>query len=241
MSRVLETKKRWKARFSIHPDGIAVSKVLNLPDVTLVTESGGGSTSVTSIEITTPILSFVDAINNSQRMANRCTDILSFVSGYGVTCSLNQINEIGDGGAAKTGAIDFSADASIVKPEEVDLTRPAFLRVIKEKDEKLARQLSHFRRGISSLDIIEQIREFYQIMEDEYGENDPKTEEYKYVRHLVSHPDLCRPDAKAAAIAMLGKSYLDPSEPNDMSALSNHLANLKNDAKSIIESKIQRC
>lgn len=241
MSMEPKTKNLWKARFIVHPNGIAVSKVLNLPDVTLVTESIGGSTRVTSVEITTPILSLVDAKRYSQRMANRCADILSFISGYGVTCYLKQMNEIGgEVGTAKAGTISVSFDASLERPEEVDLTKPAFLRVIQEKDEKLARQLSHFRRGISSLDIIEQIREFYQIVEDEYGESHPKTAKYRYVRHIVSHPELVTTNAKAAAIQMMGKSYLDPSEPNDVSVLSNHLVDLKKDALNIIRSKTQK-
>jgi hypothetical protein len=85
-------KSQWTARFIIHNNGILASKVVNLPDVTLVTKSDGGNTRIISFEITTPILSFVDAIKYSQRMANRCTDILSFISGYGVSCSLKQIN-----------------------------------------------------------------------------------------------------------------------------------------------------
>lgn len=212
-----------------------------MPDVTLVTDSDGRNTSVISIEIITPVLSFLDAINYSQRMANRCTDVLSFISGYGVACSLKQINEIGEEvGAAKIGAIFFSVGGLLVKPGEVDLTKPAFSRVIQEKDKKLARQFSHFRLGISSLDVIEQIREFYQIIEDEYGENDPKTQKYKCLRNLLSHPELIKPESKAAAIAMVGKSYLDPSEPSDISVLLKHLVNLKNDAMCIIESKIQK-
>lgn len=228
---------QWKVIFITTPK-VVVSKVLNLPNVTLVTESDERNTSITSIEITTPDLSFVDAINYSQLMANRCADILSFISGYGVVCSLKQINEIGgDIGTPKMGAVMFTADALFVKPTEVNLTRPAFLGVIKEKDEKLARQLSHLRRGISSSDLIEQIREFYQIIEDEYGENDHRTEQYKYVRHLVNHAELTRAKSKEEAIRILGKPYLDPSQPSDISVLSHHLASLKKDAFDIIIAK----
>jgi hypothetical protein len=190
------------------------------------------------MEITTPNLSFVDAINYSRIIANRCTDILSFIVGYGVSCSLKQINEIGsEVGKVKTGAVFMSADAFIVKPEEVDMTKPSFSRILRNQDDKLARQLSHYRRGVSSTDVIDQIREYYQIIEDEYGKNDQRTKKYTFVRHLVNHPYLNDPNAAAAATTIVGKPYLDPSAPSDILALKAELDTLKNEAIKIIKAK----
>jgi len=233
------TESEWRAKFSINPDGVIVSKVLNLPDVTLVTEFDGSNNRIISVEIITPNFPLFDAIDYLQRIANRCTDILSFISGYGVSCVLRQMNEInGEDGTAKTGIVPISFDAALAKPEEVDLTKPAFLRVIEEKDEKLARQLSHFRLGISSSNIIEQIREYYQIIEDEYGQDDPRLVKYKWVRDLLMHAKLDHKKAIAEALKIVGKPYFDPSAPKDISALSTHLIDIKTKARHIIRSKV---
>jgi hypothetical protein len=239
MSTASKNESQWKARFNLHRNGVIVSRVTDLsPDVTLVTQSDGCNTHVVSIEIVTPGLSLLDAIDRSQLIANRCADVLSFISGFGVTCSLGQINEINGELGITEGGVMSSATADLAKPEEVDLTKPAFQRVMQEKDAKLALQLSHFRRGLSSSDVIDQIKEFYQVIEGEYGKNDPRFDRYRYVRNLVSHPELNDPNVKNTAIALVGKTYLDPSEPQDLSALMTDLKNIKTEARNIIQLKI---
>jgi hypothetical protein len=240
LAKTESTKKhKWKTSFAVHPERIVVSKVVNLSNITFTTESDARNTSIVSIEIVTPDLSFVDAINYSQTLANRCVDIMSFIVGYGISCSIKQINEIGgEIGKTKTGAVFYSSDALIVKPEEVDLTKPFISKILLNQDEKFVRQLSHYRRGISSQDVIEQIREFYLVLEDEYGKNSARLQPIAYIRHLVSHPELSSASAQRDAIIMLGKTYLDPSAPKDLSTLKQQLEYIKNEAKCVIESKI---
>jgi hypothetical protein len=240
MSRPIDTIIcTWKAKFNVHPEKIIVSRVVNLPNVTLITEIEGENTKVISIEITTPNLPFVDAVNYSKVLANRCVDIMSFIVGYGVSCFLNQINEISnETGKSKTGMIFLTGGAFIAKPVEIDITKSSFTAILQNTDAKLTRQLAHYRRGISSQDVIEQIREFYLVLEDEYGKNSPRLQPIAYIRHLVSHPELNSASAKRDAITLLGKTYLDPSAPNDLSTLRQQLENIKNEAKCVIEAKI---
>ena len=231
-------KCKWKAVFKLEPKRILVLKVKDFPEVKLVTDSDGRNTSITSIEVITPELSFVEAINHSKLKANRCIDMISFISGFGVSCTLKQINELGTSGTPKTGATFCSADAVISKPQEVNITTTAFSNVLQGMNEKLARQLSHYRRGLSSIDIVEQIREFYQVVEDEYPNNHPFRKKYKNVRHLVSHAELADPRSKSEAMKILGKTYFDPSAPTDMTTLVTHLKQIKDEAERIIKSKI---
>lgn len=239
MKNDLAIKKcKWNAIFNLKPSRIIVAKVNSLPDVKLRTDSDG-TTFITSIEITTPELSFLDAIKHSEEKANRCADIISFITGLPVSCTLRQINEIGPAGTVRTGAVPFTGGADLAcMPQEVDLTAPRIYDVLYNKNKKLARQLSHYRRGISSSDVIQKIREFYQVVEDEYSKHHPFIEKYKYVRILLSHPEMDRERSKAEAKKIVGKEYFDPSSPQDMTALEIHLKQIKDEAERIIKSKI---
>jgi hypothetical protein len=232
---------KWKAVFKLVPERIGVSQVKDLPDVKLLTDVIGNNRYITSIEITTPDSSFVDAINYSKLIANRCVDMISYIVGFGVSCSLSQINEIGPPGTVKTGAVFCTIDAVLSKMQNVDITTTSFSNALQNRDRKLVRQLSHYRLGLLSSDIVEKIREFYQVLEDEYTKNHPSIEKYKYVRHLVSHPELTKSRSKEEAEKIVGKSYFDPSAPEDICALERHLEEIKNNAEQLIKSKIQSC
>ena len=229
---------KWRAVFKLVPDGVGVAQVKDLPEVRLVTEVKGNNKYITSIEITTPDLSFVDAVTYSKLVANRCVDMISYIIGRGVSCSLGQITEIGPPGTVKTGRAFYGVDALLSTLQNVDITTASFSDVLQNKNTKLARQLSHYRRGVASSDVVEQIREFYQVLEDEYPENHPFMQKYRYVRHLVSHAELTDKRSKEEAKKIVGKPYLDPSAPEDMRALETHLDEIKNKAEQVIRSKI---
>lgn len=238
MSHTREAKVcKWKATFKLRPD-IEVKQIRDLPDVRLITKDRKNRKRMTGIEVTTPDLSFVDAINYSTLLANRCADIISYTNGIGVSCSLKQINEIGPAGEVKTGGAFLSCNAILVKPQEIDIANTAFLNVLRSKDEKLSRQLSHYRRAIASSDIVEKLREFYLVLEDEYPKNHRIRHKYKYARNLVSHAKLIWPESAREAKRILGKPYLDPSAPSDMQALQRHVDDIKGEAKKCIETKI---
>jgi hypothetical protein len=230
-------KCKWNAIFNLEPR-IIVAKVKSLPDVKLLTVLNGTSTFITEIEITAPELSFIEATKYSEEKANRCADIISFTTGFSVSCTLRQINEVGTAGTVKTGAATYGVAATFYRPQEVNITTPKFSNILHYKDEKLARQLSHFRKGISSSDMVQKIREFYQVVEDEYSKHHPFIEKYKYVRDLVSHPEMTFNRSKAEAKKIVGKEYFDPSSPQDMAALEIHLEQIEGEAERIIKSKI---
>lgn len=228
---------KWKAVFRIVPDGVVVAGVKDIPEIRLITQEGNNKR-VTSIEIATPDLSFVDAVAYSKLIANRCVDLISYIVGRGVSCSLTQITEIGPLGIVKEGHAFWNLDTLLATPQYIDITTASFSDVLQNKKAELARQLSHYRRGIASSDIIEQIREFYQIIEDEYPKNHQFIEKHRYVRHLVSHAELKEPHSKQEATKLIGKPYLDPSAPEDIDALRSHLGEIKHEAELIIKSKI---
>jgi len=239
VGRLMKASKicKWQAVFKIVPAGVAVTDVKDLPEVRLITGVGNNKY-ITSIEITTPDLSFVEAVTYSKLMANRCIDIISYIVGHGVSYSLGQITEIGPSGTVKEGHAFCGVDTLLARPQNVDITRASFSDVLQNKNSKLARQLSHYRRGIASPDIIEQIREFYLVLEDEYPSNHPFLQKYRYVRNLVSHAELDTERSVEEAKKIVGKAYLDPSAPEDMDALQTHLNEIKYEAERVIKSKI---
>jgi hypothetical protein len=227
---------RWKASFVVNPP-VKVSGIKDLPDIKLKTKTEGNQTHIIGIEITTPDQQFVDALNHATLVANRCTDYLTLICGFGVATNITQINEIGKPEDLKNGAAFLKADLVISRVKEIDLTNSRFLDILNLKDDRLARQLSHYRRGIASRDIIERIREYYLVIEDEYPSDHPFLERYKYVRHLVSHPELNAAKSADEARRLLGKTYFDPSVPQDLAALERNLADIKDTATKIIEAK----
>jgi hypothetical protein len=231
---------KWKAVFKLVPERIGVAQVKDLPNVKLVIDVTENEKYITSLEITTPDSSFVDAINYSELIANRCVDIISYRVGFGVSCSLSQINEIGSPRAVKTGAIIRLSDAMVTKMQNIDITTSSFSGVLQNKDERLARQLSHYRRGLSSSDISKKILEFYQVLEDEYYDgNRPFQQKYGYVRNLVTHPELTRNRTEIEkAEKLIGKPYFDPSSPQDSKAFEEQLHQIKCDAENVLKKKL---
>jgi hypothetical protein len=230
MTSSAQAKKcRWRVNFSL-TDKVLAKTIIDLPDIKLLTEVVRNNTYITAIEIATPESSFAEATEFSSLAANRCCDLISFIVGRGVSCTLQQMNEIGPPGTVKAGFKSFTTDAIIEAPKDFDLSTAPFLKVLDDKDQKLARQLSHYRRGIASLDIIEKVREFYLVLEDETGSQ--FKEKYQWLRDLVSHPELNRPTAsKEKATERMGRTYVDPSSPRDMENLQEKLEQIKLDAE----------
>jgi len=237
MTSSAEVKRcRWKVNFSL-TDKVLAKTIVDLPDIKLLTEVVRNNTYITAIEIATPELSFAEATEFSSLAANRCCDLISFVIGRGVSCTLQQINEIGPPGAVKGGFKLFTVGTIIEAPKDFDLSTAPFLRVLEDEDQKLARQLSHYRRGIASLDIIEKVREFYQVLEDETGSQ--FKEKYQWLRDLVSHPELTRSTAsKQKATERVRKTYVDLSSPRDIKTLQKQLEQIKLDAKMSLGRKL---
>ena len=185
-------------------------------------------------------MSFIEAVNYSKLLANRCADIISSMIGTGVSFSFKQITELPEtpGQFEKTTFFQIGYQTSF-RLEVIDMTKFSILEVFSNKNAKLARQLSHYRRALLSSDPINQIKEFYLVIEDEYGRNDNRTKEFRYLRNLLSHSELENKASKSYAISTTGKPYFDPSAPKDLELLIAHIPKIKSVAETIIKGKLK--
>ena len=186
------------------------------------------------LSIITPILTKKEADDFAQENANRIFDYLSAIHNYPIEGYLSNMVEVKTEEEVKTGYKKFSVGTTVHKPEDLDFNKDSF-KVLTAK--KLARQLSHFRRGLKTDDVIEKIREFYLICEDE-PTGHQFLEAVTPVRHLVSHPELNNPKHIATAKTLIGKGSLDPSDPRDMAAIKDYSNKIEKEARDIIKRKI---
>ena len=184
--------------------------------------------------IITPILTIKEADDFAQENANRIFDYLSAIHNYPIEGYLSKMVELKPEGEVKKGYKKSSVGLTVHEPEDLDFNNDSF-KVLTTK--KLARQLSHFRRGLKTDDVIEKIREFHLICEDEPAGHQ-FLEDVKPVRHLVSHPELNNPKHIAKAKNLVGKNYLDPSDPRDMAAIKEYSNKIEKKAREIIKRKI---
>lgn len=184
--------------------------------------------------IITPSLTIKEADDFAQENANRIFDYLSAIHNYPIEGYLSNTVELKPEGEVKKGYKKFSSNAILHKPEDLDFNKDSF-KVLTTK--KLARQLSHFRRGLKTDDVIEKIREFYLICEDE-PTGHQFLEDVKHIRTLLSHPELNNPKHIAKAENLVGKNYLDPSDPRDMAAIKDYSNKIEKEAREIIKRKI---
>lgn len=191
--------------------------------------------SLKGFSIITPILTKKEAEDFAQENANRIFDYLSAIHNYPIECDLSNMVELKPEGEVKTGYKKSSVGSTIHTPEDLDFNKDSF-KVLTTK--KLARQLSHFRRGLKTDDDIEKIREFYLICEDEYLPGHQFLEDVKHVRTLLSHPELNRLGYVAKAKILVGKNYFDPSDPGDMAAIKGYSNKTEKEAREIIKRKI---
>lgn len=230
----MQKKSRWKAFFVLSTP-VSVGEVKSVPNIEFVVESHDKIRKISGINVTAPKMSHIDAVNYAEITCNRCVDYPCFLTGVPVTASLRQMSELGAKTAVKTGFAFMSADVLIAKRADLDITTQAFQRALLGEDLTLALQLAHFRRGMLARDVIEKIRELYQILELE----DPSiAEAYKYVRHLVSHPKLTWSAEEAKEI--LGKPYFDPSAPQDLRKIESDALKIEKQARSIIQNKLRK-
>ncbi|OLS14295.1 MAG: hypothetical protein RBG13Loki_2083 [Promethearchaeota archaeon CR_4] len=219
---------RWRVTFDFIPPKILVSRIKNVPDVLLITTDEGERKWITSIEMITPELSFTEALISASETANHYADFISFAVNYGVSCTIRQINEVGEGGKPKQGGTIKFLECRVVTPENIDLTKYV-------GNEVYRRQFAHYRKGLSSTDVVERIREFFIVLEDSYPKNDPRLTKWAWVRNLVSHHELIVKGQMIEAEKLIGKHYFDPSTPQDENALHENAVELKKEAKECLE------
>ena len=232
---------RWEAVFSfsppVHEIGIAVPEGFSLPDgsefkIKFDTERKNESVIIKGFSIVTPTLPSREALYFAQKTANRIFDLMSAIHNYPIEGCLSNMVEIKPEGEVKTGIKEMTVNAILHKPEDLDFNKDSIKNVFQNKDEMLMRQLSHFRRGLETDDTITKIRDFYQICEDEYSPGHFFIEKYKYVRNIMSHP-VVKQEKK-----LLGKKFMDPSDPKDMEVIKSDSKTIESEARKIINSKI---
>ena len=95
--------------------------------------------------------------------------------------------------------------------------------------------------GLKSEYIPIKVQQFFQVAEDEYSEKHQFITEYRWVRHIVSHPEINKSkEAKKKAEDYFGKNYVDLSSPSDMEKLKKALIPIETEAKKIIDDKFGR-
>lgn len=233
----LKNMVQWRAIFNFHSP-VHEKSIVGTEGIEFNTENVNESIAIKGFSIITPSLEYDRAKNYANEKANRIFDYMSAIHNYAIKGYLSNMTEHKPLGEKKTGIVQMNGSLVIHKSENLDFSKKSFEDVFNGKDEKFQRQLSHFRNGLEVDNIITKILEFYKIIEDEYNKQHPFIEENKYIRHLMSHPELTYEKHKESAIDKLGKQYFDPSNPEDIEKLKKDVEVIKNEARKIIKNKI---
>ena len=165
---------RWKAVFSFSSPFLEKSiktKIEGIEfEIEFDTEKVEEGTIFKGFSIFTPILTRKKASDCVREKANRIFDYISAIHNYPIEGYLSSMVEVKPEGEVKKGYVEFSSDAILHKPEALDFNEDSFKSILQNTDEKLMRQLAHFRRGLKTEDVITKIREFYLICEDQHPE-----------------------------------------------------------------------
>ena len=232
---------QWEAVFGFcSPIGEkSIAKIEGIEfEIEFDTEKVGEGIILKGFSIITPSLAKQEAALFVWEKANRIFDYLSAIHNYSIEGDLSNMVEVKPEGEVKTGYLETTVGVTIHKPEALDFNKDSIKRVLQNNDEKLVRQLSHFRRGLKTDDVITKIREFYLISEDEYPPEHPFRKKYKYVRHLQSHAKMDRKNSIKKAKDQLGKNYMDPSDPKAMGAIKRDSKIIEKEAREIINRNI---
>lgn len=228
---------QWRAIFNlqspIHEKGI-----VEIEGIEFNTENVNETIVIKGFSIITPTLEYDKAKNYAMEKANRIFDYISAIHNYAIKGYLSNMTEEKPQGETKTGIIQINLSSVIHKPEYLDFSKKSLENILNGTDIKFQRQLSHFRTGLEVDHIITKIQEFYKIIEDEYDEQHPFNKENKYIRHLISHPELTHKQHKKSAEDKLGKPYFDPSNPEDREKIKKDVEKIKNEARKIIKNKL---
>lgn len=134
----------------------------------------------------------------------------------------------------------FQTRRVVDRPTNVDMTAKPIAQIIGGQEDKLARQLSHYRRALQADDVITRVREAYQVIEDEETEH-LFLDDYRYIRNLVSHPELHNRRMIPKAEERFGESFIDPSSPDDIAKLREDAEKFMQKAKEILSRKLYPC
>ena len=182
--------------------------------------------------------------------ANRIFSYLSSIHNRSIAGYFSGMTEIKPKGEVKKGIMTTRVHGIIHNPLDLDFS---LLKDLFEfRDEKLLRQLGHYSMGLKATDVISKYREFYQVIENEREKIDisniPPSQSIesidgetiqKVIRNLSSHPVLSK-NVKQASIAkaLLGRPYIEISNPKDKGLVEEYLKVVQEEAQKILTAKL---
>jgi hypothetical protein len=170
---------------------------------------------------------------------NRISDYLTSIHRLPVEAYLQSITEIRPKGEVKQGYATLQMSTNIHQPVHLDFTN--IEKLIGCGDTKALRQLAHYRMGLRySSDPINQLREFYLILEDEYGKDHSLLIPYRYVRNALCHPELDLSNQTKKLLVDIGEPSLDPSSPRAVELIKTKVQPLKKEAEKVIGSILKK-
>ena len=192
-----------------------------------------GSKFLTGFTLYIPPSNAEEALIIAVEKGNRVADYLGSIHCLPVQAYLSNITEIKPKGEVKAGIARLMASANIHQPVDLDFAN--IKNLLTCDDSKILRQLAHYNFGLRySHDPINQFREFYLVLEDEYGKEDPYLKKYSYIRHALNHPELNAKEVKIKLLGEIGSNHIDPSSPEAQKFVEDKLQSLKQDANKII-------
>jgi len=192
-----------------------------------------GSKILTGFTLHIPPIDAEEALIIAVEKGNRVADYLGSIHCLPVQAYLSNITEIKPKGEVKAGIARLMVSANIHQPMDLDFAN--IKNLLACDDSKILRQLAHYNFGLRySHDPINQFREFYLVLEDEYGKRDPYLKKYSYIRHALNHPELSNEEFKIKLLGEIGSYHIDPSSPEAQKLVEDNLQSLKQDANRII-------
>ncbi len=195
---------------------------------------GVGNKFLTGFSLTIPPSSVEEALDIATEKGNRVADYLGSIDGLPVQAFLTNITEIKPKGETKTGIATVKIHGNVHKPVDLDFNN--IKKLLDCNDPKAMRQLAHYNFGLRYYsDPVNQFREFYLVLEDEYGKTDPRLDKYKFIRHALNHPELDRRNFAKLLLNEIGVSHIDPSSPEAKKLVEKNLQDLKQEARQVVE------
>ncbi len=199
---------KWQASFNIKPP-LALGEIKNPTNFKIIKENDRPDAKAIGLEVTIDEPTEEKATTSAINIANTVAACLTFLKGVPVKAHLSSIANLSSS-KPSTQFIFIGSRFVLDASQDVDFTTNPIRELLSGQNIKLHRQLAHYQRALETEDIITKIREFYQVVEDEYPSDHSFIQAHIWARHLVSHPELNNTKRALEAMKHLGKTYIDP-------------------------------
>lgn len=160
-------------------------------------------------------------------------ELISYKTGFPFIGKITDIDQVKPTGETATNIREFTSDAWVINnnlPKSEEIVRPS---------EKLAYQLTVFNKGNRASSNDEKIRNYYLVLEKEYGKNSPSiNSDFRYTRHAVSHVELDRKNAEQFLQSKIGSNFIDFNNPKHRTFLKIIAAQLEKEVRKVIDAEI---